>query len=505
MTDNSCAESDDEDDQVEMEEPSIEIPYGWVVAASSFILQMLVVGCTTGYGVIYVEFLEYFQQSRSKTSGIAALCQLFLSFGGIVCSWATPRFGHRKTLMVGVLLSTVAMISSGFAPNVFYLYATYGIIGGFGFGLCYVGSLSIVALYFDKRLSLASGLAMAGGGFSYFIFPPTIKAAIEAYTVRGAMVILSCLWLQGCVCAALMRPPPPRKVRIGKKDPEDMELMKGGEPDPLMKKRSYENIVEHLDKGKDFQSKEESQTSLTLDSGFKPAVSGFTGKEEEDTPRTKSRRYRISFKGCLKGNIILEWKFWFFALATVLYRIDFTTFPHIAPDFALVTGHSKLQAHILMNILGACLIPARIIGGHILDRPLTNVFVMMIGNLLLFGTISLGYPFTRDVFWLMAVLTGCRGAVQGIIAIFPVPIGVELFGVERITHALAYFNLFKGIGDLITAPLGASIYDHTGDYLLVYVTCACMSVIAAGLTLYLYLHSKGIFNKFRQQKRRETY
>jgi hypothetical protein len=87
MTDKS--ESDDEDTE---KVKSIENGYGWVVAASSFILQTLVIGCTTGYGVIYVEFLEYFKQSRSETSGIAALCQLFLSFGGMNLSFCVRAY-----------------------------------------------------------------------------------------------------------------------------------------------------------------------------------------------------------------------------------------------------------------------------------------------------------------------------------------------------------------------------------------------------------------------------
>jgi hypothetical protein len=275
-----------------------------------------------------------------------------------------------------------------------------------------------------------------------------------------------------------MRPPPVRNVRIGEKDTEDVELVEG-EPDPLMK--DYEssepdNGNSTLNSNKLDQTKVCSKTtadenlecrdihlkesqSLTVEVTRSEISVGIahTGEQTLDKTHDVSRTKCSCLTKCLKGNIVLEWEFWVFALAIVLYRIDFTNFPHIAPDFALVTGHSKLEAHILINIIGGSLIPARILGGHILDRPWANVFIIVVVNLVLFGTISLAFPFARDTYWLMAVLTGCRGAIQGIIAIFPVPMGVTLFGVERITSALAYFNMCKGFGDLISAPLAGKI------------------------------------------------
>lgn len=91
------------------------------------------------------------------------------------------------------------------ADSVEALFLTFGLIAGLGLSLCYVAAIAVVAFYFDKRLSLATGLAVCGSGIGTFIFAPVTQYLIKEYTWRGAMLILSGLFLNICVCGALMR------------------------------------------------------------------------------------------------------------------------------------------------------------------------------------------------------------------------------------------------------------------------------------------------------------
>lgn len=85
------------------------------------------------------------------------------------------------------------------------LFLTFGLLAGLGLSLCYVAAIAIVAFYFDKRLSLATGLAVCGSGIGTFIFAPVTQYLIKEYGWRGAMLILSGLFLNLSVCGALMR------------------------------------------------------------------------------------------------------------------------------------------------------------------------------------------------------------------------------------------------------------------------------------------------------------
>jgi MCP family monocarboxylic acid transporter-like MFS transporter 9 len=85
------------------------------------------------------------------------------------------------------------------------LFLTFGVIAGFGLSLCYVAAVVIVAYYFDKRRSFATGISVCGSGIGTFLFPPLIQYLIEYYGWRGCTVILAGIMLNMCICGALMR------------------------------------------------------------------------------------------------------------------------------------------------------------------------------------------------------------------------------------------------------------------------------------------------------------
>ena len=62
---------------------------------------------------------------------------------------------------------------------------------GFGLSLCYVAAVVIVAYYFDRRRSFATGISVCGSGVGTFLFAPLTQYLVEQYDGwRGACVIL---------------------------------------------------------------------------------------------------------------------------------------------------------------------------------------------------------------------------------------------------------------------------------------------------------------------------
>ncbi|KAF7265684.1 hypothetical protein GWI33_020768 [Rhynchophorus ferrugineus] len=179
--------------------------WGWVVVAASFVVNLIADGITFSFGVIYVEFLNYFGENRGTTAWVGGLFMAMPLLSGPIASFLTDRYGCRKVTVFGAILASIGFIISSQANSMIVLCITFGVLAGFGLSLCYVASVVIVAYYFDKRRSFATGLAVCGSGIGTFIFAPLIQLLLDEYGWRGTTLILAGLFLNMVVCGALMR------------------------------------------------------------------------------------------------------------------------------------------------------------------------------------------------------------------------------------------------------------------------------------------------------------
>jgi OFA family oxalate/formate antiporter-like MFS transporter len=134
----------------------------------------------------------------------------------ILQTWFSPfqaylvdRFGPRLLISIGALLAGGSWVLSSFVDNIWALYLTYGVIGGFGTGIIYVGIIGLVVRWFPDRRGLAAGLAAAGYGFGAFFtsFPidSMIKSSGYAHTLLVWGVIQGVI---GILAAQGLRLPP---------------------------------------------------------------------------------------------------------------------------------------------------------------------------------------------------------------------------------------------------------------------------------------------------------
>ncbi|XP_043261785.1 uncharacterized protein LOC122402773 isoform X1 [Colletes gigas] len=179
--------------------------WGWVVVAASFMVNLIADGITFSFGVIYVEFLNYFGEGKSKTAWIGSLFMAMPLLSGPVASFLTDRYGCRRVSIAGSLLATTGFVISSYANSMEVLVFTFGILSGFGLSLCFVAAVVIVAYYFDKKRSFATGLSVCGSGIGTFIFAPVTQYLLAEYGWRGTTLILAGLFLNLAVCGCLMR------------------------------------------------------------------------------------------------------------------------------------------------------------------------------------------------------------------------------------------------------------------------------------------------------------
>ncbi|XP_050502934.1 monocarboxylate transporter 5 isoform X2 [Diabrotica virgifera virgifera] len=195
----------DEDEDSETPPPP-DGGWGWMVVFGSFMIHVVTDGVTYCFGIFYDEFLDYFQEGKGLTSWILSILVGVTLCSGPLSSYFVNRYGCRTVTIAGSLLASACLVSSFYAKNVLTLCLTVGIGTGTGFGLIYLPAIVSVTTYFEKKRSLATGIAVCGSGFGTFLFAPIISKLLEAYGWRGSILIIGGIILECILFGALFRP-----------------------------------------------------------------------------------------------------------------------------------------------------------------------------------------------------------------------------------------------------------------------------------------------------------
>ncbi|HLJ73831.1 MAG TPA: oxalate/formate MFS antiporter [Casimicrobiaceae bacterium] len=133
----------------------------------------------------------------------ATLAQLQVTFSLLIvlqtfCSpiqaWLVDRFGPRLLISIGCALSGLSWVLSSYVDNIWSLYFTYGIIGGFGTGIVYVGIIGHMVRWFPDRRGFAAGIAAAGYGAGAILTSFPIADMIPASGYAHTLFIWG--WIQ---------------------------------------------------------------------------------------------------------------------------------------------------------------------------------------------------------------------------------------------------------------------------------------------------------------------
>ncbi|CAH1781646.1 unnamed protein product [Owenia fusiformis] len=396
--------------------------YGWVVVFASFMIQLLSIGTTYSFGVLYVDFLDFFKTRRSDTAWIGSLqpCLLYLTgiFGGPIIK----RVGCRPVAVIGALISAFGMTLSASANHIAVLYLTYGILTGIGNGLMYIAAIVSVQYYFERRRSFATGISVGGSGAGMLVFGVVTRWLLQHYHWRITLLIEGALMLLGIVFGALLLPLPTQTVRIDKH-------------------------------------------KLTID------------ENENDSTKENKKKERSWFcNGCsncaevihiiLKDAIDLSPFrnpcFVLFCFAFMLFCFGYHAPFAYTPDRAIELGESSFRASLLVSIIGMSNLVSRLGIGWFTDYNEKVRFYVGGITLLLSGVASLLNPFATS-YIPMVIYAVWFGTLSGSFAsLFPV-ILVDLFGMDLVEKSVGLTLATSSIAFLTSSPLCGWIIDATGS------------------------------------------
>lgn len=182
--------------------------WGWVIVLCSLVISLIQDGVSFSFGLIYVELLREFGESKSKTAWVGAFFLSVPLLAGPIASALVERFGCCAMTITGGLLSAAGFVASAvWGRSIEILFFTFGLISGLGLALGYVTAVVSIAYWFDKKRSLANGLGVCGTGIGTFVFAPLTQLCLDEYGWRGTTLLLGGAFLQMCICGCAMREP----------------------------------------------------------------------------------------------------------------------------------------------------------------------------------------------------------------------------------------------------------------------------------------------------------
>src|SRR6516165_12455675 len=157
----------------------------------------------------------------------------------ILQTWLSPfqaflvdRFGPRLLISVGAIMAGGSWMLSSYADSLTALYISYGVIGGFGTGIIYVGIIGLVVRWFPDRRGLATGLAAAGYGFGAFFTSFPIDTMIRSSGYERTLLVWGIIQAAIGVATALGLHIPPEGYRPAGFNPDTVQL-------EMQSRRSY--------------------------------------------------------------------------------------------------------------------------------------------------------------------------------------------------------------------------------------------------------------------------
>src|SRR6202167_4888577 len=94
------------------------------------------------------------------TFSIFIVLQTFLS---PLQGYLIETFGPKLLLAVGAIMTGLSWVLASSADTLMSVYVTYGLFGGIGTGIIYVGIVGLMVAWFPDTRGIAAGGAAAGG------------------------------------------------------------------------------------------------------------------------------------------------------------------------------------------------------------------------------------------------------------------------------------------------------------------------------------------------------
>jgi OFA family oxalate/formate antiporter-like MFS transporter len=181
----------------------------WGIAAAGFLMQMAL-GALYAWSVFRVPLSKQFHWSIEQVTFTFTISIFVLGvsafFGGL---WLNKKGPRVVALTGGFLYGLGVFLASFSADKLWWLYLSYGLIGGIGVGFSYIVPVAVLVKWFPDRRGLITGIAVGGFGAGALVTAPVATRLIQSVGVLHTFAYLGVAYLVITMATGYLMQNPP--------------------------------------------------------------------------------------------------------------------------------------------------------------------------------------------------------------------------------------------------------------------------------------------------------
>jgi OFA family oxalate/formate antiporter-like MFS transporter len=162
----------------------------WWIALAGVLLQMAL-GAVYAWSVFRVPLAKQFNWTISQVTLTFTVAIMVLGFASFFGGLWIKKVGTRVVAMTGGALYGLGVFLASFSSiGLWWLYLSYGVIGGIGLGFAYIVPVYVLLRWFPDHRGLMTGVAVGGFGAGALVTAPIATHLIQSVGVLQTFAYL---------------------------------------------------------------------------------------------------------------------------------------------------------------------------------------------------------------------------------------------------------------------------------------------------------------------------
>ncbi|NOX44070.1 MAG: oxalate/formate MFS antiporter [Gammaproteobacteria bacterium] len=167
----------------------------WSQLSLSVVVLIIISGPQYLWALFVRPLLDKLDVPLSELQVVFSLVVVCMTFITPLAGYLHDRFNSKNIVAVGLLMCSGSWVIASYAESLLALYLSYGIMGGLGAGIAFIGVTGQVLKCFPDKRGLATGILMSGYAFGPLFSTYAVSHSVNIKGVENTLYYFGLLFI----------------------------------------------------------------------------------------------------------------------------------------------------------------------------------------------------------------------------------------------------------------------------------------------------------------------